>query len=463
MKKILILSLIALLVLPTIFALDLEIEKQSSNEAMILDLNEPAIFDLRITNNGESEELNFYNYFTHRLIQKGSTKISKNETKDIQIEVYPPLNQEKTGHFAFDLYIGGEAEPDIKEILVVNIINLEDAFEVGAGEIDSESKTMTVYIQNKVNFDFNNLDVEFSSAFFNLKKEFGMGPYKTKEFIIELNKQDFAKLSAGFYTVNAKIKAKEIEANIDGIINFIEKNILTTTKKEFGLIINTKIITKTNEGNVVETIEATIKKNTISRLFTTFSPEPKSVERDGFKIYYIWKEDIKPGEILEIKVRTNWLFPFIIIILIVTIVVLTKQFAKTNLVLRKRVSFIRAKGGEFALKVSIIVSAKKYIEKVSVIDRLPNIVKIHEKFGSEKPTRVDENNKKIEWQFEKLEAGETRILSYVIFSKIGLLGKFALPRAVAIFEREGEIKETQSNQTFFMSEQNISKRDVYEE
>lgn len=463
MKRTLILSLIVLLALPMIFALDLDIEKQSSNEAMILDLNEPAIFDLKITNNGGAEEINFYNYFTHDLFPKGTTLILENETKNIQLKVYPPLNQEKTGHFAFDLYISGNAKPDMKKVLVVNVINLEDAFEIGSGELDSESKTMMIYIQNTANFNFEKIEVEFSSAFFNFKEEFSIEPYETKDFTVELDKKDFKKLGAGFYTINAKVKVKKVEANLEGTINFVEKNILTTTKKEFGLIINTKIITKTNEGNIVETIDATIKKNTISRLFTTFNPEPDSVERQGFKIYYTWKQELSPGEILEIKVKTNWLFPFIIIILIVVIVVLVKQSSKTNLILRKRVSFVRTKGGEFALKVSIIISAKKYIEKVSIIDRLPNIVKVHEKFGSEKPSRVDDKNKKIEWQFEKLEAGESRILSYVIFSKIGLLGKFALPRATAIFEREGEIKETQSNKTFFMNEQTVNKRDVYSE
>ena len=66
---------------------------------------------------------------------------------------------------------------------------------------------------------------------------------------------------------------------------------------------------------------------------------------------------------------------------------------------------------------------------------------------------MDEKNRRIEWNFEKLEAGEIRVISYIIYSKVGVLGKFALPSASAIFEREGEIKEERSNRAFFLAEQ----------
>jgi len=82
--------------------------------------------------------------------------------------------------------------------------------------------------------------------------------------------------------------------------------------------------------------------------------------------------------------------------------VFAKKFSKRNMNLRKKVTFVKAKGGEFALKVSLFVHAKKYIEKVQIIDRLPSLVKIYEKFGGETPTKVDEANKRIEWNFRKI-------------------------------------------------------------
>src|SRR4030042_1372901 len=110
--------------------------------------------------------------------------------------------------------------------------------------------------------------------------------------------------------------------------------------------------------------------------------------------------------------------PLLAILLVIAIVILTKQFSKTSLSLKKKVSFVRAKGGEFALKVSVIISARKYIERVNVIERLPLLAKLHERFGGELRKRVDEKNKRIEWYFDRLQEGAKRMISYIIYSKV---------------------------------------------
>jgi hypothetical protein len=456
MKKIVI-FLFVLLILPSILAIDLSIEKESSDEVMIADLNKPAIFDLKITNNGLSGNFDFYNLLGFDIFPK-SVQIDKGQTKDVQLEIFPIGDINYRGLYMFNYFIRGQDSSEIKEEVTFRIIDLKNAFEIGSGEFDSESNSIKIYIHNKVNFDFGEINTKFSSAFFNLEKNFSIGPNERKDFDAQLNKDDFKKLMAGFYTLNAEIIVEDKEAHVEGIIKFTEKNLVTTTKKDYGIIISTKIIEKINQGNTIVSSETLLKKNIISRLFTSFSPHPDIIERQGLTVYYTWNREIKPGESLEIIVKTNWLFPLLVIFFIVAIVVLTKQYSKTNLVLKKKVSFVKAKGGEFALKVLILVHAKKYIEKVAIIDKLPGLVKIYEKFGGERPLRIDEKNKRIEWGFEKLEEGETRVLSYIIYSKVGVLGKFALPSASAIYEMEGEINESFSNKAFFVAEQ--EKRNV---
>jgi hypothetical protein len=295
--------------------------------------------------------------------------------------------------------------------------------------------------------------MKLSSAFFKLDKNLSISPYERKIINVNLNKEDFKKLMAGFYTLKADILMEDQKAETEGLIKFIEKNIVTTTSNDYGLIISTKTIKKVNEGNVLDTAHLTVKKNIISRLFTTFSPEPDSVERDGATVYYSWQRDVKPGEELEIIVKTNWLFPFLIIILLIVIIALTRLYSKTDIVLKKKVSFVNAKGGEFALKVSILVRSRKNVDNVSIVDRLPPLVKLYERFGPEKPARADEKTRRIEWNFNTLAEGESRVISYIIYSKLGIFGKFALPRATAIYEKDGKVKEVESNQTFFVAEQ----------
>ncbi|MFC1682444.1 hypothetical protein ACFL0X_02415, partial [Nanoarchaeota archaeon] len=300
---------------------------------------------------------------------------------------------------------------------------------------------------------------KFNSVFFDLEESLSLGAYEKKSFSVQLDKEEFRELVAGFYTLNVEVNVGDEVAKLEGMIKFVEKDDLETVTKDYGFFINTKIVEKKNEGNVIVDSEVVIKKNIVSRLFTTMSPEPDIVNREGFDIVYVWNEELRPGESLEVVVKTNWLFPLLFVIFVVVVVVLVKQFSKTHLVLKKKVSFVKAKGGEFALKVSIIVSAKKFVERISIVDRIPSLVKVHERFLGSEPGKIDEKNKRIRWEFDKLEKGESRVLSYLIYSKVGVLGKFALPAATAIFEKEGKIYETTSNRAFFISEQRGEKKE----
>ncbi len=454
MKKRFLLVIFAFLfILPLISAIDLKIEEETSDVAMIIGLNMPAIFDLKITNPGMADHFMFYNFFGSDTLPKGTVLINGEETKDVAVGVYPREDLRQEGRVKFDIYIKNNNDEQMTYPLMVNVIKLKNAFEVGAEEFKPDSNNVSVYIKNTVNFNFNNIKAKFKSPFFNFEKTFSLSPYQKESFEITLNKEDFKDLMAGFYTLDVEINTGDQKEDISGIIRFSEKDIITSSQDEYGIIIYTKKILKVNEGNTISDSSTVFKKNTISRLFTTFSPEPDIVERKGFSVYYTWEKKLKPGEQIEIVVKTNWLLPLLAILLVVTIVILTKQFSKTNLSLKKKVSFVKAKGGEFALKVSVIVSARKFVERVNVIDRLPLLAKLHEKFGGEMPKKVDEKNKKIEWYFERLQPGESRMISYIIYSKIGVLGKFALPTTTAVYEKDGEVHEAESNNAFFIAEQ----------
>jgi len=451
MKK-LFLVITLMVLLPSVLAINIEFQKNSQNEVFIADLEKPVVFNLIITNNGLSDSFEFYNLAGFSILPATMT-INNGQTKDFQLELMPIGKISQRGYYTIPLFIRSKDSSEVEESLTFNIIELKDAFEIGSGDVDPKSQSISIYIKNRENFDFGNTYVKFNSAFFNVERSFTIGPKETKQISIQLNKEDFKSLMAGFYTLTADITTTGKEASVEGVIRFVEKDILTTTKKNYGVLINTQIITKTNEGNLVATSETVIKKNIISRLFTGFSPTPDIVERDGSTVYYSWTREINPGEALIIEVKTNWIFPFLLVLLIIVIVVLVKRYTRRSLLLKKRVSFVRAKGGEFALKISITVKAKQFIERVNVVDRLPMMATIHEKFYGDQPSRVDERNKRIEWNFDKMEAGEIRFVSYIIYSKIGVVGKFALPTTTAIFEKDEKIHEVESNRAFFVAEQ----------
>jgi len=447
-------GLLVLLFLPLISAVSLDVQKTSSDEVMIIDLNEPAVFDLSIKNNGATDEFMIYTFFGSGSLPEEKFTILSGQTKNIQFIVSPPYDVTRTGPVVFDYFIKGSDNSEYKNALNVKAINLNEAFEIGSADFDSESSSVEIYIKNKINFNFGNLDAKFSSNFFTLEKSFPLASKETKEFEIILDKERFKQLIAGFYTLTAEITSDDKSADIEGVMKFAEKKSITTETEKHGFFVSATAITKSNDGNLPEIVETTVQKNIISRLFTSVNPLPDNVERDGSKIFYHWNRELKPGESLAVKIRTNWFLPLIFIFLIVAIVVFVKEYVKTDLKIKKRVTFVKSKGGEFALKISLLVDAKKQIDNLLIVERIPPLLNLYKKaFGREIPTRIDEKSKKIEWQFKRLEAGEKRMINYVIYSKLGVLGKFALPRTAGFYERDGKIHEASSNMAYFLTEQ----------
>ncbi len=452
MKKVLSLTVL-LLILPFTLALNLQIEKISQNEAMIVGVDRPATFDFNITNLGPSTKIQFYNLLGFRMLPSETIVIGAFESKMIKLEVSPIGDFNFTGLYSFPYYIRDvNDKTEMQEALTFRRVEFRDAFDIGAGSFDPESSSVDIYIQNTQNFKFGNIDGKFSSSFFNIEKTFTLGPYERKNFTIQLNKEEFKQLLAGSYTLNADISAEGQKTNLQTNLEFIEKDIIKTTESQSGVIFRTNVITKTNAGNVVAPENMVIIKNVISRLFTTFNPEPDKVDRSGFIVKYGWSRELKPGESFQVTVKTNSLFPLLLILLIIAAVIISKQYTSSNLVMNKKINFVKAKGGEFALKVSVVLSAKKHVDNITIIDRLPPLVTLYEKFGAEKPSRVDTKLRKLEWNINSLEAGEKRVISYVIFSKVGIVGKFSLPPTTAIFERNGKASETESNRAFFVAE-----------
>jgi len=120
--------------------------------------------------------------------------------------------------------------------------------------------------------------------------------------------------------------------------------------------------------------------------------------------------------------------------------------------IKKKINYVRTKGGEFALKVQLKVKARRYVERIKVDDRIPHLVSLYDKFGAVTPDKIDSTNRRLEWNVDSLNPGEERIFSYIVYSKIGVVGKFELPAAKAIYEREGKIKSSVSNRSFFVNE-----------
>jgi hypothetical protein len=443
-----------LLIIPAVSA-NLQITVNPDTDAVIQDLSQPAAFNLDITNLGSTDSFEVYTLISGvEILPRAAFQIAGGQTVSIPIQIKMSEKVKRTlGDYNFDLNIRSIGAGIIyKERITVKISRLEEALSIIPESIKIDTETAVIKLQNNENTNFENLKIKFDSAFFETESIVNIPAKSTYEVSIPLDKNKIRGLIAGTYTLTTTIQTDSKKQKFQTLVKLIEKSGFSVKDESSGIIVTKRTIEKVNEGNIPLVAKVTLKKNLISRLVTSFNIEPYKVERSWFSVIYTWQKELKPAESITVTATTNWTFPLITLIAVLAIAGVVYYYSAKELELSKKVTFIKTKGGEFALKVTIAVSSKNFVEKVRIIDKLPPLVKLHDKFSSINPSKVDELNRRISWDIEALNPNETRYFSYIIFSKIGIVGKFALPTATAIYEREGKIKETESNQVFFIAE-----------
>lgn len=445
----------------------IEIEKEPVVDVIIPEIGEKAVYELKITNLGQEDSFSIYSSVGEEIwpnvvkvdIWPNETfTIGSGESKEIKVEIMPEKAiLQNPGIFNLFYKIESSTGRVREDVMLVKIVNLKDVIEINSYNINLESEKAVVFARNKGSLPFPKIKAHFYSVFFDFEEEFSLGAYEKREFGVNLNKEDTRKLAAGPYIITTDIETYNATEKIEDTFRFTEKENVRTEEDKSGILIFKTEIKKINEGNLPVLVQVKINKNIISRLFTNFNIEPSAVTRKGLVVTYIFQDELEPAETYAVRATTSWLYPLLLIGAVILIFYLARAYVSTFLLVKKRATFVRTKGGEFALKVTLIAKAKKFVEKVKIIDKVPLLVKVHERFGVIEPDKVDIKNRRLEWNVESLQPGEERIFSYIIYSKVAPIGKFEIPQATAVYERDGKIHETNSNKVFFLTEQRSGK------
>ncbi len=451
--KVVYLGLIMLLLFMSIVSAELKIEKEAVVNVVIPEIGNPAMYRLKITNLGKSDVFNIYSLVGVDIEPNQTFSIEQGKTKTIDAELWPEQSVlDKPGTFNFEYKIVGEKTGIQEDVMLIKVTGLKDAIKINSYNINFDSEKAIVYVKNRGNFPFPEISARFKSVFFDFERSFSLGAYETKEFEVALDREAMRKLVAGSYIITTEIETYGIEGKIEDSFRFTEKEQITRSEEKKGILISTLIIENINEGNLPTVVRDVVEKNVISRLFTNFNIEPIRTERDGFRVTYIFQKEVMPAENFKIKVVTNWFYPLILIAAIIAVALLVQRYTSTSLLVKKRASYVKTKGGEFALKVTILVKAKNFVDKITLVDKIPLMMKVHERFGVIEPDSIDEKNRRMMWNIEGLQGGEERIFSYIIYSRLSPIGKFEVPPATALYEKDGRVFEVRSNKVFFITE-----------
>ncbi len=439
-----------ILSLTLVSALDFTIDMES--ETIIREFQNPLNLKL-IIHNADTGDYNFYT-LADILIEPSQTFRISEESFEKDFTLKPTSTLDVEGYYSFTGTLNHREFEKYDKKMKVNLINLKDAITIESNSINVGDEVVKILITNNVDVNIDNISARFSSILFDTKETFDLESNKITEIFLDIDPDKLKKIKAGNYIIHTEIETPKGTKDIDGKLYLGEKKGITTQEDTSGLIIRSKTITKINSGNVPTRVRITVQKGIISRLFTTFSEEPTSVERNGLNIEYSWtKTKLGPSELFAIKTKTNYIFPLLVVILAFVVIFGFKRFIETKVEIKKSVAPLKTKHGEFALKVNISIKAKTDVENISLIDRVPPIVKIYKKFGILKPDKIDPTTRRITWNIGDLKEGEERVFSYVVYSKVGIVGKFSMPAVTAIFEKNQKILEAESNHVFFLTDQ----------
>lgn len=213
-------------------------------------------------------------------------------------------------------------------------------------------------------------------------------------------------------------------------------------------------MTKTNDGNSLTDITVTITKSSIAGLLTSFNIDPTNVKKENGNAVYEFTKELNPGETLNVKAKTSYYLPILILLLLVAAVWIFVYVTTPQIKIVKKAVKVKTKSGVFATKIvlSAANNGKNEVTDLKIVDHFPAFTElVPGKFGTISPTEI--RKKTLIWSFDRLSVGEEIMLSYIIYSKISIIGQLDIPVTFASYmDMKGSIKESRSNRLYVLAQ-----------
>jgi len=451
MKRVYVLVLLFCLMFS--FASAVKLEYKIDNDVIVKEFPANLTFDL------EMKELvpGYYNVYTLSNVyllpyEPFYVDEPTSLTKTFTIIPMDRLLEDVNGSYSLKYTLHHRGVKKYDDYINLRVLGLADIVTIESELVDIKDNEILIVVRNLYDYPIYNLTGRFSSILFDVEATFDLPARDSVTFTIPISNSELRKVKAGSYLMDVVFETPKGSVSTYGSIYLMAKEDIVTNQDSGGLFIFTETVNKINTGNTVEDVRIELKRNIFTQLFTSFNLEPIQTVREGSQVRYIWSKKLTPSEVYTVKASTNYIYPLLILVVLYVVWVYTRKAMVAKIVVSKKVTPVKTRNGEFALRVRIILRAKASLEEVSVADRIPRTVKIYKKFGLSMPDEIDTVNRRLKWNAGDMRAGEERVYSYVVYSRVGFLGRFVLPAAVCRFRFNGREKRVESSSVFFMAE-----------
>jgi hypothetical protein len=435
-------------------AADVQLKEKAVSNVIIKEFDLPAEYEFTIVNNNDYTDIfTIDSLLDVNITPKDNVLALRNSEKTVTKQIYasPEMREEENGLLSITYYADGETSNLWKSTFFLDFISMNDLVTIEMPPTitkDDTEMTVVLNLTRDVKLD---TKLTLVSELLSYSDDVTL----TAEGVVLTVplKQEMPK--AGTYEVKATFEVGDssyTESN-----NVVLKSEIIVNEKDpvkSGWLLNRKIIyEKENAGNSVTDVTVTVKKSVVSGLFTSFNMGPTSVKRDGSIAAYEFIKELNPGESIQVIAVTSYYLPILILVLLIAagwifVVVTTPQVK-----IMKRAVRVRTRSGAFATKIVLAIKnkGKSEVNSLKVIDRLPPFTEVVPgKFGTISPSEARKST--LIWNIDKLAPQEEMMLSYIVYSKLTIIGKLDVPVTYATYmDAKNRLHEAKSNGLFVIA------------
>ncbi len=306
----------------------------------------------------------------------------------------------------------------------------------------TEDFQLELEIRNRNRRDLENLAVVVDSQLFNQEIDLSLEPLGAEKKTLQLQIDDLQE--PGNYRYHINIYHGDLDTLIHSKSLNLEVERYSTITPELesstSWFKTTETIKLENKGNYEREKEIALRSPWYQRIFLSTDEPYEVVTIDG-RANVQFKPMVQAGDTYEIDVYRNYR-PLAVLVVLAILAVISYYAFRSPITMRKEVFMTGTDNEgvkEFKVRIYLKNRSGNPVNEVKVTDYLPRITEYvkKESQGAITPDKVTKTSRKgvlLNWELEKVESLEERILTYNMKSTLGIVGNLTLPRANVKFK-----------------------------